>query len=197
MAFDWTKVEGYKEDMTPEEKLALLDNYNDPEPAPKNDPAPTPTPDPKNDPAPAPKGGMVSKAQFDKVSSELAAVKKQLRGKMTEDEAKELERQQHQEEMETELNNLRREKALAGYKASYLSQGYDEQLAEEAATAMVDGDMETVFAVMKKQSVNAEKAMRAKILKETPVPPASDDPNDEKKKQEEQKKLRGYFGLPT
>lgn len=197
MAFDWTKVEGYKEEMTPEEKLALLDNYNDPEPAPKNDPAPAPTPDPKNDPAPAPKGGMVSKAQFDKVSSELAAVKKQLRGKMTEDEAKELERQQHQEEMETELNNLRREKALAGYKASYLSQGYDEQLAEEAATAMVDGDMETVFAVMKKQSVNAEKAMRAKILKETPVPPASDDPNDEKKKQEEQKKLRGYFGLPT
>ena len=195
MAFDWTKVEGYKEEMTPEEKLALLDNYNDPEPAPKNDPAPTPTPDPKNDPAPAPKGGMVSKAQFDKVSSELAAVKKQLRGKMTEDEAKELERQQHQEEMETELNNLRREKALAGYKASYLSQGYDEQLAEEAATAMVDGDMETVFAVMKKQSVNAEKAMRAKILKETPVPPASDDPNDEKKKQEEAKKLRGYFGL--
>lgn len=195
MAFDWTKVEGYKEDMTPEEKLALLDNYNDPEPAPKNDPAPTPTPDPKNDPAPAPKGGMVSKAQFDKVSSELAAVKKQLRGKMTEDEAKELERQQHQEEMETELNTLRREKSLAGYKASYLSQGYDEQLAEEAATAMVDGDMETVFAVMKKQSVNAEKAMRAKILKETPVPPASDDPNDEKKKQEEAKKLRGYFGL--
>lgn len=195
MAFDWTKVEGYKEDMTPEEKLALLDNYNDPEPAPKNDPAPTPTPDPKNDPTSAPKGGMVSKAQFDKVSSELAAVKKQLRGKMTEDEAKELERQQHQEEMETELNTLRREKALAGYKASYLSQGYDEQLAEEAATAMVDGDMETVFAVMKKQSVNAEKAMRAKILKETPVPPASDDPNDEKKKQEEAKKLRGYFGL--
>ncbi len=195
MAFDWTKVEGYKEDMTPEEKLALLDNYNNPEPAPKNDPAPTPTPDPKNDPAPAPKGGMVSKAQFDKVSSELAAVKKQLRGKMTEDEAKELERQQHQEEMETELNTLRREKALAGYKASYLSQGYDEQFAEEAATAMVDGDMETVFAVMKKQSVNAEKAMRAKILKETPVPPASDDPNDEKKKQEEAKKLRGYFGL--
>ena len=195
MAFDWTKVEGYKEEMTPEEKLALLDNYNDPEPAPKNDPAPTPTPDPKNDPTPAPKGGMVSKAQFDKVSSELAAVKKQLRGKMTEDEAKELERQQHQEEMETELNTLRREKALAGYKASYLSQGYDEQLAEEAATAMVDGDMDTVFAVMKKQSVNAEKAMRAKILKETPVPPASDDPNDEKKKQEEAKKLRGYFGL--
>ena len=70
-------------------------------------------------------------------------------------------------------------------------------LVGKSATAMVDGDMDTVFAVMKKQSVNAEKAMRAKILKETPVPPASDDPNDEKKKQEEAKKLRGYFGLST
>ena len=156
MAFDWNLLEGYKEDMTPEEKIALLENYDPP--APKNDPAPTPNPAPNPDPTPAPKGGAtVSKAQFDKVASELAAVKKQLRGKMTEDEQKEYERQAKQEEMETELNTLRREKALAGYKSSYLAQGYDEQLAEEAATAMVDGDMDPVFAVMKKQSVNAEK----------------------------------------
>ena len=194
MAFDWTQIEGYREDMTADEKLALLDSYEAPKdnPAPpKDDPNPAPTP------APTPAKGMVSKAQFDKVSSELAAVKKQLRGRMNEDEQRELDRQNERQEMETELNALRREKALAGYKASYLSQGYDEQLAEEAATAMVDGDMDTVFAVMKKQSVNAEKAMRAKILKETPVPPAGDDPNDETKKKEEAKKLRGYFGLPT
>lgn len=193
MSFDWSKVEGYREDMSADEKLALLDNYdpkpNDPAP-PKDDPNPAPVP------APTPAKGMVSKAQFDKVSSELAAVKKQLRGRMNEDEQRELDRQNERQEMETELNALRREKALAGYKASYLSQGYDEQLAEEAATAMVDGDMDTVFAVMKKQNVNAEKAMRAKILKETPVPPAGDDPNDEIKKKEEAKKLRGYFGLP-
>ena len=44
MAFDWTKIEGYREDMTAEEKLALLDN----------DPAPDPTPAPKPDPPPAP-----------------------------------------------------------------------------------------------------------------------------------------------
>lgn len=194
MSFDWSKVEGYREDMSADEKLALLDNYdpkpNDPAP-PKDDPNPAPVP------APTPAKGMVSKAQFDKVSSELAAVKKQLRGRMNEDEQRELDRQNERLEMETELNTLRREKAMAGHKASFLSQGYDEQLAEEAATAMVDGDMDTVFAVMKKHSVNAEKAMRAKILKETPVPPAGDDPNDETKKKEEAKKLRGYFGLPT
>lgn len=188
MSFDWKQVEGYREDMSAEEKLALLDNFE----APKVEPD-----TPKDEPAPTPSKGMVSKAQFDKVSSELAAVKKQLRGKMSEEEQKELDRQNERQEMETELNALRREKALAGYKASYLSQGYEEPLAEEAATAMVDGDMDTVFSAMKKHSVNAEKAMRAKILKETPVPPAGDDPNDENKKKEEAKRLRGYFGLPT
>ena len=189
MAFNWNEIEGYREDMTADEKQALLDNY---------DPKPN-TPNPSDpDPAPAPTStkGFVSKAQFDKVSSELAAVKKQLRGKMSEDEQKELDRQTEREEMEKELKDLRREKALSGYKASYLSQGYDEQLAEEAATAMVDGDMDTVFSVMKKNNINAEKAMRAKILRETPAPPADDDPDDEAKKKEEAKKLRGYFGLP-
>ena len=82
MAFDWTKVEGYREDMSADEKLALLDSYeareDNPAP-PKEDPTHAPTP------APTPAKGMVSKAQFDKVSSELAAVKKQLRGKMSED----------------------------------------------------------------------------------------------------------------
>ena len=75
MAFDWTSIEGYREDMTADEKLALLDSYE----APKDNPAPpkdNPNPDPA--PAPAPSKGMVSKAQFDKVSSELAAVKKHL-----------------------------------------------------------------------------------------------------------------------
>ena len=186
MGFDWTKVEGYSEEMSADEKLALLENYNPPEPeaAPEN-----PTP------APGAKGGMVSKAQFDKVSSELAAVKKALKGRMTDDEQRELERQNERQEMETELATLRREKALAGHKASYLSLGYDDALAEEAATAMVDGDMDTVFSAMKRQAVNAEKAMRAKILKETPVPPADDDPNSEARKKEEERKLKEYFGL--
>ena len=191
MSFDWTKVEGYRDDMSADEKLALLDNYSPEEPTPQpNEPESTP-------PAPAPTKGMVSKAQFDKVSSELAALKKQLRGKMSEEEQRELDRQTEREEMETELKALRREKMLVGHKASFLSQGYDEQLAEDAATAMVDGDMDAVFAAMKKHSVNAERALRAKILKDTPAPPAGDDVADEEKKKAELQKLRGYFGLPT
>ena len=191
MAFDWTKVEGYREDMTAEEKLSLLENM---------DTDPTPQPDPEPDPAPTPnkapsREGMISKAQFDKVSKELAAAKRQLRAKMTNDEIEEERRRQEQEDMKLELETLRKEKTVSNHKASFLSQGYDEALADEAANAMADGDMETVFAVMRKHSVNAEKALRAKILKETPVPPAGDDPNEAKAKKE-MADLRASFGLP-
>ena len=191
MSFDWTKVEGYREDMTAEEKLSLLENM---------DTDPNPQPDPEPDPAPAPskapsREGMISKAQFDKVSKELAAAKRQLRAKMTNDEIEDERRRQEQEDMKLELETLRKEKTVSNHKASFLSQGYDEALADEAANAMADGDMETVFAVMRKHSVNAEKALRAKILKETPVPPAGDDPNEAKAKKE-MADLRASFGLP-
>ena len=182
MAINWTEIEGYREDMTAEEKLQLLENA-----APNDPPAP----------APAPSRNMVSKAQFDQVSSELAAVKKALKGKMSEDEQRELDRQAERDAMETELKALRREKTLAGHKASFLAQGYDDALAEEAATAMVDGDTDTVFTAMKKHQAALEKAMRAQILKETPVPPAGDDPNNDQKKKEDMEKLRKYFGLPN
>ena len=191
MSFDWTKVEGYREDMTAEEKLSLLENMDtdpNPQPDPEPDPAPTPSKAPSRE-------GMISKAQFDKVSKELAAAKRQLRAKMTNDEIEEERRRQEQEDMKLELETLRKEKTVSNHKASFLSQGYDEALADEAANAMADGDMETVFAVMRKHSVNAEKALRAKILKETPVPPVGDDPNEAKAKKE-MADLRASFGLP-
>ena len=191
MSFDWTKVEGYREDMTAEEKLSLLENMDtdpNPQPDPEPDPAPTPSKAPSRE-------GMISKAQFDKVSKELAAAKRQLRAKMTNDEIEEERRRQEQEDMKLELETLRKEKTVSNHKASFLSQAYDDALADEAANAMADGDMETVFAVMRKHSVNAERALRAKILKETPVPPAGDDPNEAKAKKE-MADLRASFGLP-
>lgn len=181
MSFDWTKVEGYREDMTSEEKLALLDSYEAPEP-------------PKEEP-PKPAGATVSKTQFDKVSSELAALKKQMRSRMSEDEQKEADRKASETAMREELDTLRKEKTLNSYKASFLGQGYDEAMALEAATAMAEGDSDGVFAIMKKQNALMEKNLRAKILKETPTPPAGDDPD--KKKKAEEAQLRQWFGLPT
>ena len=177
MAFDWTAVEGYKEDMSAEEKVALLENFEPKAPEPIN------------------MKGYVAKTQFDSVASELASVKKQLRSRMTEDEAREADRAAHDEAVENELKALRREKTISTHKASFLAQGYDDTLATEAAVALADGDTDQVFALMSKQKVNAEKALRQQILKDTPVPPAGDNVTDKAKEEAERKKMRKYFGL--
>ncbi len=199
MSFDWTKVAGYREDMTADEKLALLetqeeDNQPPAEPEQEN-PSPAQPEAEQQQPA-KPTLHMISKVQFDKVASELAKVKKELRARMTAEEQKEADRMANDEAMRLELESLRREKTLSNYKASYLSQGYDERLADEAATALADGDMDTVFALMKKQTANTEKALRAKILKEIPVPPAGETPNADMEKKKEMEILRASFGLP-
>lgn len=188
MAFDWKNVEGYREDMTAEEKLALLDNMPDlpkPEDKPEEQPAPVGTPK-----------GFISKKQFDEVSSQLAKAKRELRSKMTEDEQREADRQAQYEAMTAELEGLKKEKTLSTYKASFLAQGYDADLADQAATAMADGDMETVFLVMGKQNKIYEKALRTKLLAETPIPPAGDGNPDKVKEKQEENKRRAAFGLP-
>ena len=191
MAIDWTKIEGYKDDMTAEEKLQLLENLpeqeEDKQGEDENRKAP-PLPDPKN---------YISKARYDQVASELAAAKKELKSRLSEDEQKELERQTKANEMETELNELRREKKLASYKASYLAQGYDEQMAENAAVAMVDGDTDTIFAIMKQYSTVMEKEIKSKLLKDTPRPPAGDTPPTEDEKNKKYLNvMRQAAGLP-
>lgn len=190
MSIEWSNIEGYREDMTAEEKLALLENYEPPKPT---EPVTEPT-EPKPSPA---KGGAVSKERFDKVSSELAALKKQMKSRMTEEEQKELERQTEVEDMRTELDELRHEKKVASFKASYLAQGYDEALAEKAANAMADGDEKALFEAMTAHNANAEKAMRAKLLKETPVPPASETPKEEDKDKKMLDIMRRSMGLPV
>ena len=200
MSFDWTKIAGYREDMTADEKLALLDTQeedNQPpaEPEPEQQ-APTTQPEPEQQQPAKPSPHMISKVQFDKVASELAKVKKELRARMTAEEQKEADRMANDEAMRLELEALRKEKTLNSYKASYLAQGYDERTAEDAATALADGDMDTVFALMKKQATSTEKALRAKILKEIPVPPAGENPSADMEKKKEMEILRASFGLP-
>lgn len=189
MAFDWTKVDGYSEDMTAEQKIELLNKMQD---EPVNNAKPEEVPAPVVKPV---SGATISKAQFDKVSSELAAVKKQLRSRMTEEEQKEAERATANEQMMLELETLRKERALANLKSNYLKIGYDPEIADEISNASIEGDVDNMFRLHAKQYALMEKNLRAKILKETPVPPASDTVSDELKAKKEMAELRKYFGL--
>ena len=141
------KIENY-DTMTPEEKLAALEAY-DPE-----------------------KDGFVSKAVFDKTSSEAASYKKQLREKQSDEEAKAAKEAEEKAALLARLEELEREKTVGTYTTAYLSLGYDEKAAKATAEALAKGDMETVFANHKTRNENREKALRAELLKQTP-PPAS------------------------
>lgn len=121
---------------------------------------------------------FVSKATADKYSSEAAALKKQLQGKMTEEEAIAAERAAELNELKEQMaalqadnEKLQKERTESIYKAKYLAMpGFDEKLAEETAKAMAAGDMDKVFANQQKASAEHEKQIKAELVKQDPKP---------------------------
>ena len=81
---------------------------------------------------------FVSKATFDKKASEAADLAKQLKAKMTDDEAKEAERAENERKIMEELETLRKEKQISEYTSRYLTLGYDATLAADTAKAFSD-----------------------------------------------------------
>lgn len=139
------QIENY-ENLSPEEKVKALEAYE---------------PD---------MSGYVAKSVFDKTASDLAAAKKSLKERMTEDEAKATKEAEERAELLARLEQLEREKSVNNYVTSYLGMGYDEKTAKASAEALVNGDMATVFANQKHHNETREKALRAELLKETPPP---------------------------
>ena len=124
---------------------------------------------------------FVSKSTFDKKASEAADLTKKLRERMTEEEAKAVKDAEERAALLARVEELEKEKAVTNYVNSYLALGYDEKLAKSSAEAIVKGDMDAVFANQKAFAVAQEKALRAEMLKQTPVPPTGGVPAGMKK----------------
>lgn len=145
---DVSKIEGYA-DMTPEQKIAALEAFE--------------TADPDYT-------GWVKKDVFDKTASELAAKKKELNAKLSEDEQAKQKEQEEREKLQNAYNELLRENQISKFKAELLGMGYEDKLAADTAQAMADGDTAKVFANQKKQIEIVQKNARAEALKNTPKP---------------------------
>lgn len=139
--------EAYKDDMTVEEITAALADID-------------------------PTKGYIKKDAFDKTASELAAAKRALTAKMTEDEAKAAADTAKSAELEEKYNLLLHESTVSKHKAKFLGLGYDEKLAEATAQALSDGDMDAVFKNQSTFIISRENALKAELLKNTPAPPA-------------------------
>ena len=150
MKIDVTKIAGYEE-MTAEEKLKALEEYE----------VDVPTPD---------YSGYVTKETFDKTASELAAKKKELREKLSDEEAAKISAKEEMETLQANYDKLLHKVAVSDNTAKLLALGYDDKLASETAEAMANGDLDKVMANQKKHLESFEKKIRAEALKDTPKP---------------------------
>ena len=110
------------------------------------------------------------KTALSKSNSEAADFKKQLREKMTTEEAKAKEDAEKMEDLQNKYDALLKESTIAKNKARFLALGYEDSLATEVAEAMANGDTDKVFAAQKKHLDSVEKKIREDVMKDTPKP---------------------------
>lgn len=146
---DTSKIEGY-ENMTAEEKVQALEAYAIADPD---------------------YSGYVKKDTFDKTASELAQAKKDLKARMSDEEKAKAESEALLQQYKEKAETLQREKDISDNKAKLISIGYDDTLATETATAMVNGDLATVLKNQQTLIESVKKLAKGEAMAST-TPPA-------------------------
>lgn len=118
------------------------------------------------------------KNALSKANSEAADWKKKLRDKQSDDENKRQEEKEQFEKIAQENAELKRSIALTEKKAKLIGMGYEEKMAEETATAMIDGDMDKVLEYQSKYLETQKKTIETDLLKKTPRPKTEGDNGD-------------------
>lgn len=118
---------------------------------------------------------MVSKDVLDKATADASKYKKQLREHMSAEEKAAQERAEHDQNIQNELKELRRDRDVNRQLKELLALGYEEKLAQETAEAMVDGDFTKVYANQRTFLADRDKAAkRAQTMANDKRPPAGD-----------------------
>ena len=171
-------IEGYAE-MSAEDKLKALEEYEFETPAPKESDEVTKL-----------------KNALSKANSDAAEWKRQFREKQTEAERAEAERKEHEAAVEDELRTLRRDKTVSGYIAQYLALGYTQELALKAAEATADNDAATIMSCQQEYLAAKTKELEAAALNKQPTLTPGAPPTAKQAEEEATNKLRQHFGLP-
>ena len=116
--------------------------------------------------------GFVPKSLLDKASSEASDYKKRWKATQTAQEQTAIEEKERTEALETQVASLKRENQLTKFQGEYLGMGYKPEDAVKIATAMADGDTETVFALTKQHQDGLKKTVEAELMKNMGTPPA-------------------------
>lgn len=110
----------------------------------------------------------VFKTTSQKNASEAADYKKKYSEKLTDEEKAKL----NYDALVKRNQELEKNSKIAENRAKYIALGYDEQLAEDTAIALVEGNTEKVFANQNAYQKKLKDDFNAKLLEKTPNPPA-------------------------
>lgn len=105
---------------------------------------------------------------IDKSRSENNELQKQLRARMSVDEQAEIDRKEAEEQQKEYIASLEKFKSVAEAKARYALQGMDQDMAEQAAQAEINGDMDALASIQKKYTELALKKAEAEWIKSRP-----------------------------
>lgn len=105
------------------------------------------------------------KKRISEVNSEAADWKNKYRNTLDEATKKAQEAEEKAQKDAELLAQLQKEKAISGYKASYLAMGYDEALATDTANALYEGNNERLFENQRKHMAEVEKKAREDALR--------------------------------
>lgn len=132
-------------------------------------------------PDPVDMSQYVDKKTFDAKASEAANLSKQLKAKMTDDEAAKAQADADRKALEDKYTELLRKSTIAEHTARFIAMpGYDEKLARETAEALFDGNMDKVFENQQKANAAYEKKLRADLVKQDPKPDGAGGDDQEK-----------------
>jgi len=144
------KIEGY-ENMTTEQKLEALQNYNFED-----------------------HSAELQRLQnaVTKANGEAAEWKRKHSALLTEEERAKQEREDEQKRVLERNAALEKELTTLKHKEQFVALGYSAELAQATAIAMAEGDLTTVFKNQKAFLEEHDKKLKSTLLDGTPVPPA-------------------------
>lgn len=145
---DTSTIQGYSE-MTAEQKLAILEAYE--------------FEDNSNE-------VERLKNTISKANSEAAEWKRKHNDLLSEEERKQAEFDENQKALHEELERYRKSDRVNKHKLSLMGNGFNEQMASEAAIALENGDNETFYKVQKSHLELVAKQLEEKLMNSTPEP---------------------------
>lgn len=108
------------------------------------------------------------KRATDKATSEAADFKKKYNATLSEQERASQEKAEEQARRDERLAELERENSIHKFTEQFLDLGYDKESAISAATAQVDGDVDTLFKLQKKVIDEKVLAKEQELIKDIP-----------------------------